>query len=297
MRAAHSGPCNGSAARERRDSHKNQSLLIAFDQALLVPAGALLQALSERIQPNQIIYALTRNVRASDLLLLERVFGDLDLRFVLMDSYVLPRAKLLKHTSPSTLDRLLIHRTLPPGRFLYIDIDTLPLADPQSIWEGMNGCDLFARPNMNPAWTSPNHVIREHVRAEPELSEIEVLRYFEELMAESTFNAGVLGIDTDSDRVVRALDSAIELVELFGFNDQFALNFAVNGAFCQLEPSWNFWPNQDVAELAPSIIHWVGSRKPWNSRLVPFAGKYKASEVLFRKKFRKIKKDFEEHGW
>jgi hypothetical protein len=98
----------------------------------------------------------------------------------------------------------------------------------------------------------------------------------------SYFNAGVLVIDLDAWRRKRVRDSAVHfLFENQGRIhcwDQDALNHALGGDWCELDPRWNrmcYWERQEfpdppfsdevMASLsAPNIVHFTGRRKPWN---------------------------------
>jgi lipopolysaccharide biosynthesis glycosyltransferase len=98
----------------------------------------------------------------------------------------------------------------------------------------------------------------------------------------SYFNAGVLVIDLDAWRRKRVRDSAIRfLFENQGRIrcwDQDALNHALGGDWCALDPRWNrmcSWERPEFADppfsdevmaslSTPNIVHFTGRRKPWN---------------------------------
>jgi lipopolysaccharide biosynthesis glycosyltransferase len=98
----------------------------------------------------------------------------------------------------------------------------------------------------------------------------------------SYFNAGVLVIDLDAWRRKRVRDLAVRfLFENQGRIhcwDQDALNHALGGDWCELDPRWNrmcYWERQEfpdppfsdevMASLStPNIVHFTGRRKPWN---------------------------------
>lgn len=98
----------------------------------------------------------------------------------------------------------------------------------------------------------------------------------------SYFNAGVLVIDLDAWRRRRVRDSAVRFLfenqSRIHCWDQDALNHALGGDWCELDPRWNrmcYWERPDFADppfsdevmaslSTPNIVHFTGRRKPWN---------------------------------
>lgn len=84
------------------------------------------------------------------------------------------------------------------------------------------------------------------------------------------FNSGVLVINLDWWRKERVLELALTYLsrhhEQCLFADQDVLNVLFQGDWLPLEGHWNcLAAYADLCDRAPSIIHYTGANKPWNS--------------------------------
>jgi lipopolysaccharide biosynthesis glycosyltransferase len=189
-------------------------------------------------------------------------------------------SSLLKHTTVSTLDRLLLPALLPQlPRVIYLDVDVLVQDDLTPLWTlDLAGQALAAKPSSSPG-TRWGLQMLDH--AVSKLPKAEVGRARQWLrrtgrMAFRAFNAGVLVMDLSRMRRDDAVSFTLALVSHLAMNDQDALNTYVRGNYVALDVRWNAAPRQDVIDGA-AIIHFVGPLKPWGG-----------SDMLGRREFHRL---------
>ncbi|MGH8836359.1 MAG: glycosyltransferase [Actinomycetes bacterium] len=177
------------------------------------------------------------------------------------------------HITPSTLDRLLLPDLLPDlDRIVYLDIDTLPLADVAELydWE-LDGDPLAARSAVARHVVSGFAEIYRSARAlsdRPDDAHELVRRSHTRHRYDFThFNAGVLVLDLARMRKDGFCAQVIGGVERYALNDQQALNWYAGPHRAVLPPAWNARPTQEVV-TDPRLIHWAGVQKPWNREYV-----------------------------
>ena len=110
------------------------------------------------------------------------------------------------------------------------------------------------------------------------------LKYKERIGLPATkpyFNSGVMLIDPErfaSERIGERAAEYVKAGEFVGsFHDQSALNAVMQGAWLELSPRWNwtFTTRQSsLDEFGPTIVHFVGSHKPWNDADGRYAASY-----------------------
>jgi lipopolysaccharide biosynthesis glycosyltransferase len=88
------------------------------------------------------------------------------------------------------------------------------------------------------------------------------------------FNAGVMLIDVPAWRAQEVTERAVALGrrerERLIRHDQNLLNTVLHGDWTEMHPAWNWQftrtSNLLAGMLCPNIIHFIGTRKPWNHR-------------------------------
>lgn len=165
----------------------------------------------------------------------------------------------------ATYHRLLIGDLLPPDvdKVLYLDGDLVVDGDLSPLWE-VDVSDVVAA-----AGDDPNSQ-RERYGA---LGLAEDHLYF---------NSGVLLVNLDAWRRERVAERALDFLHERGaaarLLDQDALNAVMQGRVRRLGARWNYMPwlqgsrrHADYPEIAagrlkPAIIHYAGTRKPWQDK-------------------------------
>ncbi len=180
---------------------------------------------------------------------------------------------MLRHTTPSTMDRLLLPDLLPElDRIVYHDIDTLPLGDLAELagWD-LVGAPLAARSAVashvasgftNIACSARR--LRDRPMAGHDLIRRAYARHAYDFVA---FNAGILVLDLARMRADEFAREFIPYVEQYGMNDQEVLNCYAGADRAVLPPEWNAFPTQEVV-VSPKVIHWAGWLKPWKREYV-----------------------------
>ncbi|MGG7644857.1 glycosyltransferase family 8 protein [Rhodovulum sp. YNF3179] len=103
------------------------------------------------------------------------------------------------------------------------------------------------------------------------------------------FNSGVLLIDIPRFRAESVLDRCLETFamhpEALPRHDQSLLNIVLHGGWAELSPVWNWqytWSSRFFADLvAPKILHFIGTVKPWRDRKRRLPERYRAPYAAF----------------
>jgi lipopolysaccharide biosynthesis glycosyltransferase len=186
--------------------------------------------------------------------------------FIPLAAAVLADLPAPKSLPPTTLGRLVMHKFLPPGleRVLYIDGDTLVDIDVAPLSRlAMGGAVVGAVPDIGRVLVGR----REEAQVRLELGP-----------AGAYFNAGVLLIDwpqwvgtSVGETCLRAL---VADPNRFVQADQCVLNYVCRGRWLELDRIWNYQPASVVYDApsggggaSGSLVHFLGGRKPWKSRL------------------------------
>lgn len=180
---------------------------------------------------------------------------------------------LLKHTTVSTLDRLLLPALLDRvPRVVYLDVDLIVRDDLAKLWAtDLQGQPLAARPSGSPGTRWGTQMLLQAVSKLPKERARAARRWLfrSGVMGFRAFNAGVLVMDLERMRADSAVDLTVALVFHCAMNDQDALNTYARGGYVALNVRWNSAPRQDPLEGA-AIVHFVGPVKPWGD--VPVRG-------------------------
>lgn len=191
--------------------------------------------------------------------------------------------------STITFARLFLPQLLHGVRkVVYLDADIVVRRDLAPLWS--DGASAAA---VGAVLDYPLLLLAERKRrigSDPSYRTGDYIRGFLGLKApERYFNAGVLVIDIDRFADAGVLDRAVDFLDRKGrgalFNDQDALNVALQGDFQVLDPRWNFMPQYAgmVERLGPTpdalavlrdcsddpwVIHYAGE-KPWQPAGAP----------------------------
>lgn len=193
------------------------------------------------------------------------------------------------HFSPATFYRLSIGQILPHHRrALYIDCDTIVLADLCPLWDTpLNGAIIGATPDL-----IMKNFVQAGIRSMEETGALPAARYLSEYLGlgekgDSYFQAGVILFDLDAFRAADLSDTAIKDLssKRYWFLDQDILNKYLIGKVRMLDTSWNCvnsirdifphlnaeWRAKVLEDLKdPKIVHYAGyEAKPWNNRNAP----------------------------
>lgn len=179
-----------------------------------------------------------------------------------------PVPGMLRHTTVSTMDRLLVPDLLSElDRVIYHDLDALPLGDLAELGAfDLAGKPLAARSvvarhvvsGFANIWRTARRLEDDPGRAH-ELIRRTHARHDYDFVA---FNAGILVLDLARMRADGFTREYLPYVERYGMNDQEVLNCYAGADRAVLPPEWNALPTQE-AVLDPKIIHWAGTLKPW----------------------------------
>lgn len=208
---------------------------------------------------------------------------DLDLRWVVLDGTErLAGLNLDDRRTASAYLRMLLPSMLAADydRILYLDSD---------IWvkggdiEGLFAIDLQGHPvacvRDNQQWRTPGRKVQE-------------FRDFQ-LPNAPYFNSGVILFDVASWNAQGIEAKALEFGARHGAklmrHDQTLLNCVLHGNWAELSPVWNWqytWSTRLLEPMADAnILHFIGSRKPWNSTRGEYPPKFRRNYASFIARF------------
>ena len=184
-------------------------------------------------------------------------------------------SRMFGHISVATMDRLLLPEALPHlARITYLDIDTVTEG---SVCElaavDLQDRPLAARPGTRSA-TQEFRVAGDSLAPEvaSDLRRTMSARHAFDFRAA---NAGVMVMNLDRMRRDNFVREFLPMIGKYGFNDQDVINAYVGVDRVELSARWNAFPIQEgVGD--PGVVHYVGSRKPWEPALVPYGDKWHA---------------------
>ncbi len=248
-------------------------IAMAFDANLCAEARVTLRSLVAHATGPMHLIALVREVDREMVEPIVTDFPAVRVTIFEMDAVVFKDLQLLLHTTPSTIDRLLLPLLLPNiSRCVYIDVDIAICGDIRQLFNvDLGDAAIGARQTQYQGWDSGFSLAR---LIDRQLKDYELKTEFRNrfILKESlnyrTFNAGVMVMDLEKLRAANFTDWTIEVVSRFGINDQFAANLFAAGDFHEIGRQWNHFPTQEIVEDA-KIIHYIGRPKPWNIACPP----------------------------
>jgi glycosyltransferase involved in cell wall biosynthesis/lipopolysaccharide biosynthesis glycosyltransferase len=252
------------------------TLALAFDANFISQACTVLAAVRATTQAALRVVLLVRGVEEDIAARVAAIAQPIESRVIPMDGRLEGTAiELLDQISISTMDRLFLPELLPDlDRVVYIDCDTLAFDDIAQL----AACDpgptgIAARPTPNRRLNNLAEAVERRARnlAPADARALREWSSGNVDLAAPYFNAGVLVLSLATLRDNGTTQRALELVRRFGFHDQDALNFVTAGGANQIPDAWNAMPGVDLC-LRPSLVHWVGRRKPW----LPESARYQA---------------------
>jgi lipopolysaccharide biosynthesis glycosyltransferase len=182
-------------------------------------------------------------------------------------------ARMLSHTTVSTMDRLLLPDLLSDlDRVVYIDIDVVVRGDVGELWDlDLHGAALAARPTIS-EWAESGlaFVYRAARRLPADVAQ--ELRAFIHARMEgdfTSFNAGVMVLDLARMRADRFTADFAGMAGRYGFNDQDVLCCYAGSHVAALDPRWNAFPNREVVPEDVRLVHYAGEAKPWQALRLP----------------------------
>ncbi|HXV58421.1 MAG TPA: glycosyltransferase [Gaiellaceae bacterium] len=186
-----------------------------------------------------------------------------------------PVARMIPHTTVSTMDRLVLPDLLSDlDRITYVDIDTVTEGDVCELAAtDLRGHPLAARTSV---WSVSETWRRASAHLPPEqASDLRRLLSARHAFDFKNFNAGVLVLDLARMRTDDFTATHLFLVTRFGLHDQEVLNAYVGRDRAELDERWNVMPMLQVREIAaPGVIHFAGPLKPWDEELTPFRDRW-----------------------
>lgn len=250
------------------DQRRRIELTSGFDDNYLPHFCVLLEGLRQYSGQHQLVmHALYTSIPNARREAVDRHFSDIEIKWYSVDrDHPALRLTPLIHISSATYLRLLTDVIVDANveRLLYLDVDIAIAQDILPLWlTDLNGHSLAATLDQG--------------ISDVDLSEFKRLH---ELTGDALyFNAGVLVLDLSKIRQAGEFKQALNLLvadrERYALADQDALNVVFWGNWQELPASWNFQRSllyddinmqgdaRDHA-LAPAVIHFTGSQKPWN---------------------------------
>jgi lipopolysaccharide biosynthesis glycosyltransferase len=255
---------------------------IALDQNLVDAAPVVLQGIDENTERSVRVHVLTRGIAPETVQGWARTFPRLHLSHYRFDEVEYGSiARLLSHTTVSTMDRLLLPDVLSHlDRVVYIDIDVTVLGDVGELWDlDLGGAPLSARPTAS-EWAESGlaFVYRAAYRLPAELAqEFRALMHARGTGDFVSFNAGILVMDIDRMRADRFSEHFAGMAGRYGLNDQDVLCCYAGATALQLDSRWNAFPTREPIPADVRLVHFAGGAKPWQSLPIPVKDRWVAT--------------------
>jgi lipopolysaccharide biosynthesis glycosyltransferase len=260
---------------------------IALDQNLIDAAPVVLQGIDENTGRAVRVHVLTRGIAPETVQEWARTFPRLRLSHYRFDEVEYGSiARLLSHTTVSTMDRLLLPDVLSHlDRVVYIDIDVTVLGDVGELWDlDLGGAPLSARPTAS-EWAESGlaFVYRAAMRLP-----VEVAREFRAFMHArldgdfTAFNAGILVLDLARMRADGFTEHFAGMAGRYGLNDQDVLCCYAGTAARALDTRWNSFPTREPVPADARLLHYAGATKPWQALPLPAKEVWEAARQRYR---------------
>jgi lipopolysaccharide biosynthesis glycosyltransferase len=247
---------------------------IALDRNLVDAAPVALQGIDENTSREVRVHVMTRGIAPETVQTWARTFPRLRFSHYRFDEVEYGSiARLLSHTTVSTMDRLLLPDVLADlARVVYIDIDVAVLGDVGELWDlNLGGAPLSARPTAS-EWAESGlaFIYRAALRLP-----VEVAREFRVFMHARlegdfvSFNAGILVLDLARMRADGFTEHFAGMAGRYGLNDQDVLWCYAASKALALDPRWNCFPTREPVPADARLVHYAGGTKPWQSLPLP----------------------------
>jgi lipopolysaccharide biosynthesis glycosyltransferase len=247
---------------------------IALDQNLTDAAPVVLQGIDENTARDVRVHVLTRGVPTDTVRNWAATFPGLKFSHYRFDDVSYGAiARMLSHTTVSTMDRLLLPDVLSDlSRVVYIDIDVTVLGDVGELWDlDLAGAPLAARPTAS-EWAESGlaFIYRAALRLP-----VEVAREFRAFMHArldgdfTSFNAGILVLDLARLRADEFSARFAGMAGRYGLNDQDVLCCYAGTEALALDPRWNTFPTREPVPDDARLVHFAGGTKPWQALPLP----------------------------
>jgi lipopolysaccharide biosynthesis glycosyltransferase len=247
---------------------------IALDQNLVDAAPVVLQGIDENTTRDVRVHVLTRGVPTTTVEAWSRTFPRLRFSHYRFDDVEYGSiARLLAHTTVSTMDRLLLPDVLSSlRRAVYIDIDVAVLGDVGELWDlDLAGAPLAARPTVSEwAESGLSFIYRAAQRLPVDIAR-ELRSYMHARISGdfTAFNAGILVLDLARMRSDGFTEHFAGMAGRYGLNDQDVLCCYAGAVARPLDPRWNAFPTREPLPEGVRLVHYAGGAKPWQDLPVP----------------------------
>jgi lipopolysaccharide biosynthesis glycosyltransferase len=270
---------------------------MASDANLLDQVPVAIEAVVANASRPVTVWMLCRGFERAYQDRLGQAFPQTRLMFLPCDGVTYPRARLLGHITPSTMDRLLLPELVTDvDRIVYLDIDALVLDDIATLADlDLEGHPLAARGTFDFPQTRLFASIRRRSQQLPahiatELRRRMHMRHPRDLYG---FNAGVLVMDLGRMRLDRFCQTYLGWPTRYGLHDQELLIYAFGDDRAELPERWNMWPAHEPV-LDPAVLHWLGPYKPWKPIRVPEQDRWRSVEEGLRSRLHTADMDVDE---
>jgi lipopolysaccharide biosynthesis glycosyltransferase len=173
---------------------------------------------------------------------------------------------LLKHTTASTIDRLLLPDLLAAAdKIIYLDVDIVIQGDLAKLYDmELGDLPLAGKSSIPLSWRTGHDLLQ---RATYRMKSAKAWQLRRHLHADGrldfrAFNAGVTLMNLARMREDKSSRLTVPLVENFSMNDQDALNMYARSNRAEFDPIWNAVPAQEPTGN-DGILHFAGTAKPW----------------------------------
>ena len=249
---------------------------LASDTRLLDQVPVALEGLTVNTPRPLTVWLLHRGFSSGYMAWLSTSFPTVRFRFLPCASVSYPEARLFRHISEATMDRLLLPELVcDTDTIVYLDIDALACDDVGELADiDLGGLSLAARPERGTSASMLASAFRASSRLPmPQASELRRTVLSSHRRDAPGINAGVLVLSLEELRRRQFCESYLGWIGRYRLHDQSLLLFFAGPERFDLPKRWNMWPAKEKIEN-PGVLHWIGPRKPWSAKHVPNAHRW-----------------------